>query len=107
MLAVAGFDRFEKYASVLQTGVGRVAAFGFVAHSCAVAAACVGCEGVGSAAVPGETHEDGACAAVVVGGLGEEGVDVLFYGGEEGGGDGLRHGFFVLWVEEEEAGCLL
>lgn len=53
--------------------------------------------------MPGETHEDGARAAVVVGGLGEEGVDVLFYGGEEGGGDGLRHGFFFfLWVEEEE-----
>lgn len=45
--------------------------------------------------MPGESHEDGARAAVVVGGLGEEGVDVLFYGGEEGGGDGLRHGFFL------------
>lgn len=54
--------------------------------------------------MPGESHEDGARAAVVVGGLGEEGVDVLFYGGEEGGGDGLRHGFFLggVWFWEDE-----
>lgn len=71
---------------MLEAGVGWVAAFGFVAHARAVGAACVGCEVVGAGGVPvaivalvliglgleggwelpGQAHEYGTGAAVIV-----------------------------------------
>lgn len=46
------FDGFEKGPAMLETGIGWVAAFGFVAHAGAVGAACVGCEVVGAGRMP-------------------------------------------------------
>jgi hypothetical protein len=59
-------DRLEEITSSNQTSVGTVSALGSKSHSSAVAATGLGHLVVGAAAVPCETHQDRAVAAIII-----------------------------------------
>lgn len=59
-------DRLEEVTSSNQTGVGTVSALGSKSHGGTVAATGLGLLVIGAAAVPCETHQHGAIAAIVI-----------------------------------------